>query len=69
MAKSITTPASRIRAALVLRRLSVRKLAAKHGVSDKTLYAVFNGVRPGNCPRVKRAVAEANRATEALAHV
>lgn len=69
MSKSTAKPTDRIRAALVLRSMSVPKLARKHGVSDKTLYAVLSGERPGKCPKVQRAVAEAMRAQEALAHV
>jgi len=66
MPKSIAKPTHRILAALKLRKLSVPKLAAKHGCDDKTLYAALNGTRPGRNNRVRRAVAEAHRAAEAL---
>lgn len=69
VAKSTVKPTARIRAALTLRNLSVRKLAQKHGVSDKTLYAALAGDRPGRNPRVRLAVAEAKRAAESLADV
>lgn len=62
-------PATRVRAALTLRHTSVPKIAQKHGVNVKTCYAVLNGSRPGNCDRVRRAVAEMERITEeALRH-
>jgi transposase-like protein len=54
---------------LTLQNLSVRKLAQKHGVNDKTLYAALNGSRPGKDPKVESAVAEALRAEEALRNV
>ena len=59
MSKQI--PVTRVRAALLLRQLSVPKIARKHGVSDKSCYAVLAGKRPGNGKRVKRAVAEMHR--------
>jgi lambda repressor-like predicted transcriptional regulator len=69
VSKSNLKPTHRILAALTLHKLSVPKLAKKHGVSDKTLYAALSGARPGKDERVKRAVAEAHRAEEALANV
>lgn len=54
---------------LLLPRFSVRQLALKHGVSDKTLYATLNGSRPGRDARVQKAVFEAHKTAEALANV
>ncbi len=62
-------PTHRILAALKLRKLSVPALARKHGVHDKTLYAALNGTRPGRNDKVRKAVAEAQRAEKELAHV
>ncbi len=67
--QSTAKPTHRILAALKLRKLSVPKLAQKHGVSDKTLYAVLSGNRPGRHAKVRKAVAEAHLAEEALRHV
>lgn len=49
----------RIRAALMIRGLSVPKIARKHNVSDKTLYSVLNGTRSGTRAKgIKAAMAE-----------
>ena len=67
MSKSTANPSRRVRAALLLRKASVPQIARKHGVSDKTCYAVLDGKRPGHDPKVKKAVAEMRRtAAEAL---
>jgi len=47
----------RIRAALTLTKSSVPKIARAYGCSDKTLYAVLDGARPGNNKNVRKAVA------------
>lgn len=54
---------------LPLPRFSVRRIAQKHGISDKTLYATLNGHRPGRDERVQKAVSEVQKAVEALANV
>jgi hypothetical protein len=54
---------------LPLPRFSVRRIALKHGISDKTLYATLNGSRPGHDARVQKAVSEARKSAEALANV
>jgi transposase-like protein len=62
----MSTEAERIRAALLLRKTSVSQIARKHGVSDKTCYAVLAGNRPGREPGVKKAIAEMRRITAAV---
>ncbi|MDE2106663.1 MAG: hypothetical protein KGL39_56125 [Patescibacteria group bacterium] len=58
-----------IRPTRIMPRFSIRQVAQKHGVSDKTLYATLNGTRPGNNPRVQRAVEAVKKSAEALANV
>ncbi len=61
MPKSISIPLPRVRAALMLRKVSIPKIARKHGASYQTCYAVLNGTRPGHSPKVRRAVSEMRR--------
>lgn len=72
MTRSITNSPQRLRAALTLTKLSVPKIAQRHGVPDKTLYAVISGARPGRDPKVQAAVKEmeqlAEKAFRTLAH-
>jgi hypothetical protein len=48
----------RIRGALTLVKSSVPKIALKHDCNVKTLYAVLDGARPGNDPKIRKAIAE-----------
>jgi len=45
----------------MLRKVSIPKIARKHGASYQTCYAVLNGTRPGHSPKVRRAVSEMRR--------
>lgn len=48
----------RVRGALLMAKQSVPKIARRHGCSDKTLYAVIEGHRPGHDPKVQAAIAD-----------
>ena len=61
-------PTHRVRAALTLQQVSIPQIARKHRVSDKTLYAVLDGTRPGKSPAIREAVAEINRRTREARH-
>lgn len=58
MPTSNSFPLSCIRAALTLRRVSLRQIAGKHGASYHSCYAMLAGTRPGRAREVRRAVRE-----------
>lgn len=58
MPTSNVFPLSCIRAALTLRRVSLRQIARKHGASYHSCYALLAGTRPGRPAEVRRAVRE-----------
>lgn len=51
----------RVQGALRMARTSIPKIAKDRGCGVSTLYAVFDGKRPGKSPQIRAAVADIER--------